>query len=314
MSLNIFHREKDIRNRFVEAIQKYNFKQVDIARDIHFHHSTLSQWIQGKIRGNIRLEEAIENWLNNLYSNMPKFAGTNLSRLQMLTAKSAHEKLNQNFDSNFGFDNLVPININIELEGKKYKDTFFWNLNEPYLTVESFARILVNDNQLSQNFELEIISQMKKQISSYKKFDKIEGEELLKVIKLDIRIGDMEYRDQIEWDVSNPENDPEEFAIKVCSDMGLGTEFILPIVHSIREQILDHQKSSMNERKHFFYGGNYYKAQAARKVVVDENNYLREVFSDVSEWQPEVKQITEEEIKKFEKKEERKNRYAQRKK
>ena len=46
---------------------------------------------------------------------------------------------------------------------------------------------------------------------------------------------------------------------------------------------------------------------------MDTNNYIREIFTENSEWDPEVKHINEEEIKKFEKKEERKNRYAQRK-
>ena len=245
---------------------------------------------------------------------MPKFAGTNLSRLQMLTAKSAHQKLFQNFDSNGKFDNIIPININIEIEGKKIKDCFFWNINEPYLTVESFVRIYANDNQLPQSFEPEIIAQIKKKISSYKPFELFDNEENIKVIKLDIRIGDMEYKDQIEWDVSNPDNDPEEFAQVVCNDMGLGTEFVVPIAHSIREQILEHQKNVLNERKNYFYGSNYYRQQANKKIIISEDNYLREIFDDNSEWQPEIKQISQEEIKKFERKEERKNRYAQRKK
>ena len=82
---------------------------------------------------------------------------------------------------------------------------------------------------------------------------------------------------------------------------------------SIREQILEYQNAANNERNNYFYGGNYYR-QPNKKNVVDTNNYIREIFTENSEWDPEVKHINEEEIKKFEKKEERKNRYAQRKK
>ena len=150
---------------------------------------------------------------------------------------------------------------------------------------------------------------MKRQISQYKKYEDIEGE-ILKTIKLDIRIGEIVYNDQIEWDINNPNNSPEEFAKCVCMDLGLGTEFILRISHSIREQILEYQKAAVNENKNYFQRfsntGNF-------KNKIDENNYLRDIYNGDSEWQPEVKQISVEEIKKFEKKEERKNRHARRK-
>ena len=77
--------------------------------------------------------------------------------------------------------------------------------------------------------------------------------------------------------------------------------------------ILELQKNASNERNNFYYGGNYSR-QPNKRTVVDENNYIREIFTDVSEWDPEVKHVNEEEIKKFEKKEERKYRYNQRKK
>jgi len=214
---------------------------------------------------------------------------------------------------NYGFDNLIPININVELEGIKYKDNILWNLNEPYLTEDGIAHILAGDNNLPSSFEKEISSQIKRQINSYKKFNKMDEKEIIKTIKLDILIGDLEYKDQFEWDIANPDNDPEEFARNVCSDLGLGTEFVVPITHSIREQILEYQKTASSERNNFYYGGNYSR-QPNKRIVVDENNYLREIFTDTSEWDPEVKHVNEEEIIKFEKKEERKYRYYQRKK
>ena len=69
----------------------------------------------------------------------------------------------------------------------------------------------------------------------------------------------IEYKDQFEWYINNPENDPEEFARNVCIDLGLGTEFefVVTITHFIREQILEYQKDVNNERNNYFYGGNY---------------------------------------------------------
>ena len=308
---NIFQEEKDLRPKVVDAIKRYNLKQIDIAHDVNIHHSTLSQWLQGKTKISSTYEENIENWLNNLYTNKPIYAGTNISRFQKLTNRNQNTKLLENFDSNSGFDNLIPININVELEGVKYKDSILWNLHEPYLTLETFVQILASDNNLSSDFEKEILAQMKRQISFYKKFNRIEGDEILKTIKIDLLIGNIEYKDQFEWDINNPENDPEEFAKNVCVDLGLGTEFVVPIAHAIRIQILEHQKSANNERNSYNFG--IYR-QPNKKNVIDCNNYIREIFTDTSEWDPEVKHLNEDEIKKFEKNEERKYRYAQRKK
>jgi hypothetical protein len=99
----------------------------------------------------------VENYLNNLYSKQPRLSGSNVTRLELLKGKRERTKHIDDIDDNNGFGNLIPININIELEGKKFKEIFFWELNEPYLRVESFAKIMVDDNQLPQSFENEII-------------------------------------------------------------------------------------------------------------------------------------------------------------
>lgn len=82
---------------------------------------------------------------------------------------------------------------------------------------------------------------MNKQINQYRRYEQIEGE-IVRTIKLDIRIGDIVINDQFEWDINNPTNSVDSFAQLLCADLGLDSEFILPIAHSIREQILDHQK------------------------------------------------------------------------
>ena len=161
---------------------------------------------------------------------------------------------------------------------------------------------------------------MTRQISQYRKFEKIEGE-ILKVIKLDIRIGDIVVNDQFEWDINNNNNDPEDFSINLCADLGLGSEFILPIAHSIKEQLLEHQKNFMNEKKVYLQMlYNNFNKNSQRKPI-EPNTLIRENLGDVNsannisnDWQPTVKKISIVEIQKFEKKEERKFRYTQRKK
>lgn len=73
--------------------------------------------------------------------------------------------------------------------------------------------------------------------------------EQIRIIKLNVRVGRIVYRDQFEWDINNSENSPESFAECLCADMGLGPEFLLPITFQIREKILELQKIAYSERR-----------------------------------------------------------------
>ena len=69
---NIFQEEKDLRPKVLDAIKKYNLKQIDIAHEINIHHSTLSQWLQRKAKINHAYEQSIEEWLNFSFSTINK--------------------------------------------------------------------------------------------------------------------------------------------------------------------------------------------------------------------------------------------------
>jgi len=49
--------------------------------------------------------------------------------------------------------------------------------------------------------------------------------------------------DQIEWDMSEKENSPERFAVRLCAELGLGGEFVTAIAYSIRGQLSWHTKT-----------------------------------------------------------------------
>ena len=49
--------------------------------------------------------------------------------------------------------------------------------------------------------------------------------------------------DQFEWDLSNPLNNPEDFARCLCADLGLGGEFVTAVAYSIRGQLSWHAKT-----------------------------------------------------------------------
>lgn len=65
--MNDHHRE--VRMRLQEVMNKYNVKQVDVARETGVNHSSLSLWIQGKLKGHaVKITEAIENYLEGFSS------------------------------------------------------------------------------------------------------------------------------------------------------------------------------------------------------------------------------------------------------
>ena len=94
-----------------------------------------------------------------------------------------------------------------------------WDKNEPYLTLESFAKILMEEHNLPAQFENEIINVMKKQINAFRGYKPVEGE-LVRVIKLNVRIGNIILRDQFDWDINNPKNSPE-VRLQLLRNLGL---------------------------------------------------------------------------------------------
>ena len=69
---------KDIRSQMLEALAKFNIKQVDVAREAGIHHSTLSLWLQGKVKGHhIKIEDTLAEWLESLYSGRPRYTTLN---------------------------------------------------------------------------------------------------------------------------------------------------------------------------------------------------------------------------------------------
>lgn len=61
--------------------------------------------------------------------------------------------------------------------------------------------------------------------------------------QLNIHVGNISLMDQFEWDFSESLNTPEQFALSLCSDLGLGGEFATAIAYSIRGQLSWHSKT-----------------------------------------------------------------------
>ena len=137
---------------------------------------------------------------------------------------------------------LVPIRIELEAEGLKIKDQFTWNLNEQAITPDKFAEYVCHDLSINPASYIPMIaSSIKSQIADFKAFYQLNdfpiAQDSRVIIKLDIFTGKVHLRDRFEWDLSSSSASPEDFAKTLVQDLGLGSEFVTMIAHSIREQI-----------------------------------------------------------------------------
>ena len=113
------------------------------------------------------------------------------------------------------------------------------------ITPEIFAEILCDDLDLNPVLFIPAISQsIRQQLDSHPSDNIIEDNTDQRVtIKLNIHVGNVSLVDQFEWDMSEPQNSPEEFAKKLAGELGLGGEFVTSIAYSIRGQLAWHQKT-----------------------------------------------------------------------
>ncbi|XP_041972206.1 SWI/SNF-related matrix-associated actin-dependent regulator of chromatin subfamily B member 1-A [Aricia agestis] len=142
---------------------------------------------------------------------------------------------------------LVPIRLDMEIEGQKLRDTFTWNKNESIITPEQFAEVLCDDLELNTStFIPAIASSIRQQIEAFPSEPPAILEEQTDqrlIIKLNIHVGNTSLVDQVEWDMSEKENNPEQFAMKLCAELGLGGEFVTGIAYSVRGQLSWHQRT-----------------------------------------------------------------------
>ncbi|KAH9766652.1 Chromatin structure-remodeling complex protein BSH [Citrus sinensis] len=123
-------------------------------------------------------------------------------------------------------DNLVPIRLDIETEGQRYKDAFTWNPSDPDSEVVVFAKRTVRDLKLPPQFITQIAQSIQTQLTEFRSY---EGQDMYTAEKI-VPIKDL----------NNYESDPEEFARTFCNDMGIEDPEVGPAVaFAIREQLYE---------------------------------------------------------------------------
>ncbi|CAA6663672.1 unnamed protein product [Spirodela intermedia] len=111
-------------------------------------------------------------------------------------------------------ENLVPIRLDIEVDGQRFKDAFTWNPSDPDSEVISFAKRTIKDLKLPPTFITHVAQSIQTQLAEFRS---LEGQvmyctEKIVVLKIDLRVNNTVIRDQFQWDLSNLDSDPEEFA------------------------------------------------------------------------------------------------------
>ncbi|KAJ3037590.1 Snf5- protein 1 [Rhizophlyctis rosea] len=210
---------------------------------------------------------------------------------------------------------LIPIRLDLEVEGVKMRDAFTWNLNETLLTPEKFAAILAEDfdSPLAPQFVPLIAQAIREQVATYAAAsdddapggedaelvfsnadDDEYDEDFRIVIKLDLHVGSLHLRDQFEWPLySSYTVSPEDFARQLAADLGVGGEFVPVIAHAIREQVC-------LARINF---------QDATEAPPVPGRPFRELKTE-DEWEPELRELTEAEREKIHKEKDRNTRFG----
>ncbi|KAE8684884.1 Chromatin structure-remodeling complex protein BSH [Hibiscus syriacus] len=117
-------------------------------------------------------------------------------------------------------ENLVPIRLDIGVDGQRYKDAFTWNPYVPDSEVVMFAKRTVKDLKLAPGFLPQVVQSQLATFRSYEGQDMYVGDKIVP-IKLDLRVNHTVIRDQFLWDLNNFDSDPEEFARTLCKDLGI---------------------------------------------------------------------------------------------
>ncbi|KAF9906234.1 SWI/SNF chromatin-remodeling complex subunit [Linnemannia zychae] len=219
-------------------------------------------------------------------------------------------------------DILVPIRLEVEVDGLVLRDTFTWNLHESLVTPEHFAEVLCEDMQFpTLQFAPQIAKSIREQIQDYHipvlnptpapsedqeqpaGEDTRPSQELRILIKIDITVANTSLVDQFEWDISCPNNDPEHFAEVLANELGLGGEFRTAIAHSIREQVQTHTKC-LNLIGYSYDGGSVHDEDLRGSFLPKITTILREEEA-VEQFTPILEKLTEPEIDKLERDRER---------
>ncbi|EQC25523.1 hypothetical protein SDRG_16606 [Saprolegnia diclina VS20] len=301
--------ERSMLAQEVEALRtRLGLRQVDVSKECGVNASMLSQWMLGRYKGNIaRINGLMEGWLVSRRggkpldkTNMTQHAHlsrlSNLDGMDHLQRQQLKRKPAVQMDlyplykypktMNASDASLIPIRLDVDVDGYRYIDAFLLSTNESDYTYETLSSSLIKDLDLPDCFYAPIIESIKAQVAAATKYlpwSSVVKSEALYRIYIKLRINDTILLDTFEWDLHNPSNDPEQFARVFCSEMGLCGEFELAIAMSIRDQLQQYAKGHLEQQKD----------QASRLPPVAQP--LRDM-DDAKLWEPKIRYVLADDV------------------
>ena len=248
----------------------------------------------------------MEHWLENLYSNKPRFAKSFTSRFyEVRESGIVSDEEKESVDTRaIREEEYIPVELYIDLNGKEEKINVLWNYSQTSISPEQLSKIILDDYNLPASYEQDIIAQITREIDSHKKFimnyDSL-TEEKICTIKLDINSHGIQLQDSFEWDLLEESNDPVEFARLLVFEIGLPQFFENLISFEIYKQLY-HFKKLFNQNETVFAYDSYIRQKKARgqkdanltklkeRVRMDaigEHNCFR-TLQQLDEWSPQI--------------------------
>ncbi|KNE68472.1 hypothetical protein AMAG_12649 [Allomyces macrogynus ATCC 38327] len=135
---------------------------------------------------------------------------------------------------------LIPIKLELDLDGYKLRDLFVWNVREAMVSPEKFAEIMCTDLGLAPKFVPIIAMSIRNQIDECVELgaelvDDVAWDEPL-IVEIEFLIGRVLVRDRFEWDPQGTLT-PEQFARTTCADLGLAGEYVPLLAAATRDAI-----------------------------------------------------------------------------
>lgn len=111
----------DVRLRLQEYMIKSNVTQLEVSKETGIHHSTLTQWLLGKIQGHhVKVSETIEHYLDFIEGQTKAVSYTfSRNRFEMPPDEGTRFSNDVDMEDETGFGTLVPVKVDYETEGKK---------------------------------------------------------------------------------------------------------------------------------------------------------------------------------------------------
>ncbi|KAI6030385.1 hypothetical protein F5J12DRAFT_902925 [Pisolithus orientalis] len=169
---------------------------------------------------------------------------------------------------------LVPIRVEFDTDTHRIRDCFVWNLCEPLVKPEIFAKIFCADLELPVVPWVETVAnQIRAQLEEHEGVASLDlgpspengGEipECRVILSIDVQIATHHLMDHIEWDLLSPLT-PEDFSKQLCAELGLAGEAIPLIAHAVHEELIKHKRDAIEWG---VIGGDYRESVVGRGAL-----------------------------------------------